>query len=242
MNEQLLTISHVSSQIGVTTHTLKSWEKEFQSYLTISRDSNNARIYHKTDVLTLLELKRLKEEGFDKKSIIQFLIEESEKLSKQKEAEVSIEEEFACSSEAIPTNDNPEELVTALTNSILHSEEMKQLLSIDNKLNELEDRLAQKVVTAIHDEVAAASDSQLKSASLGFSKLSSSIEQLSKTAVLERKAYQAEVIKERDILSLEIAKREEKFIAFVQERFRNQVKEQPKKRLGLIKNLISFAK
>ena len=63
--EIMLSIGDVAKFLGIPTHTLRYWEKEFSSYLTPQRTNGKHRRYSDRDVEVIKEIKRLlKDDGY----------------------------------------------------------------------------------------------------------------------------------------------------------------------------------
>lgn len=61
-NKKYFTIKEVSAVCQVETHTLRYWEKEFDSIFSIQR-SGNRRLYQQQDIINLIKIKNLLNEG-----------------------------------------------------------------------------------------------------------------------------------------------------------------------------------
>ncbi|MFQ3611514.1 MAG: MerR family transcriptional regulator [Fimbriimonadales bacterium] len=59
VEERPVPISTASYLVGVETHTLRYWEREFAEYLNPVRTSGGQRRYHRDDIEVLKEIKRL---------------------------------------------------------------------------------------------------------------------------------------------------------------------------------------
>lgn len=57
--DKAVSISAVSTIVGVETHTLRYWEKEFAEFLQPERTKGGQRRYGPTDIKTLFLIKRL---------------------------------------------------------------------------------------------------------------------------------------------------------------------------------------
>ncbi len=63
--EIMLSIGDVSRFLGIPTHTLRYWEKEFSDYLSPERTHGKQRRYSDSDINTIKEIKKLlKEDGY----------------------------------------------------------------------------------------------------------------------------------------------------------------------------------
>jgi DNA-binding transcriptional MerR regulator len=64
-NEIVLSIGDVSRFLGIPTHTLRYWEKEFCNYLSPNRTEGKQRRYTDKDMDSIREIKKmLKEDGY----------------------------------------------------------------------------------------------------------------------------------------------------------------------------------
>ena len=62
-NKKYFSTSEVSKIVGVKTHTLRYWEKEFENLFKVKKTANK-RIFLKKDIINLLKIKNLlKKEG-----------------------------------------------------------------------------------------------------------------------------------------------------------------------------------
>ncbi len=58
-DEQFFTISEAGSELGVETHTLRFWEKEFKDFLKPLRNGRGNRLYSRADMETLGRIRDL---------------------------------------------------------------------------------------------------------------------------------------------------------------------------------------
>lgn len=62
-------IREVSEKVGVSTHTLRFWEKEFEGIIAPLRTKGNQRRYTDDHVIIIEQIKRLKTEGLSLSAI-----------------------------------------------------------------------------------------------------------------------------------------------------------------------------
>lgn len=66
---KMLTIQEVGQRLGLTTHTLRFWEKEFEGLIVPLRTKGGQRRYTLEHLFVIDEIKRLKNEGLSLASI-----------------------------------------------------------------------------------------------------------------------------------------------------------------------------
>ena len=230
MNNTLM-ISRVASMLNVSRHTLKLWEEQFAPFLTIPRDENNARTYTIGDIEVLQLIKNMKESHEDDETIIIALDQ------KGKGAE-NIQ---------VPMNDpiDQAEIQSSLSKivSFVESDEVKKLLKIDETVKRLEKDIVHQVHEIVHEEIATASDAHATINQMELNSIGKKIDHLADISVDEREFYQFEVTKERKIAEDHMSAREERLMAVVQDRFRDESRSHdPKWGVTKIKNIFGFAK
>jgi len=243
MTAQLKTISFVSSKLGTAASVIKKWEEEFALFLEVPRNEKNARTYTNADIETLKKIKNMKEKNVDNKTIHKLLTLQGleHKLNTSTNSENVSGKIHQYSSEL--TADMIGSLNKLL--AFAESEEVKDLLSIESKLSEIEKNIVQQVKTAIHEEVAAASEAQVEINAIEFGNLSERLTDIKETTVIERELLQNEIAEERNLLQRSIEEREIEFISLVQEKFRKEeeeLKKDNKWNLSFLKQFIGFAK
>ncbi|WP_226657595.1 MerR family transcriptional regulator [Guptibacillus hwajinpoensis] len=228
MNNTMM-ISRVASMLNVSRHTLKLWEEQFAPFLTIPRDENNARTYTIGDIEVLQLIKNMKESHAADEVIINTLElqgKETEKITP---------------SEPIEQVD----IQTSLSKivSFVESEEVKKLLSMDETVKRLEKDIVHQVHEIVHEEIATASDAHASINQMELNAIGKKIDHLADVSVDEREFYQFEVTKERQIADEQMSAREERLMAVVQDRFRDESRSHdPKWGVTKIKNIFGFAK
>ncbi|MCA0172000.1 MerR family transcriptional regulator [Bacillus sp. RAR_GA_16] len=228
MNNTMM-ISRVASMLNVSRHTLKLWEEQFAPFLTIPRDENNARTYTIGDIEVLQLIKNMKESHAADEVIINTLERQG------KEAEKTLP------SEPIEQVD----IQTSLSKivSFVESEEVKKLLSMDETVKRLEKDIVHQVHEIVHEEIATASDAHASINQMELNAIGKKIDHLAEVSVDEREFYQFEVTKERQIADEQMSAREERLMAVVQDRFRDESRSHdPKWGVTKIKNIFGFAK
>lgn len=235
MKEMKLTISRAARLLGVTTHILKKWETEFSSFLTVIRDEDNARVYTEESMDFLLLIKEMKEQGLDDAIIHQELKQLKEDLQKQ--------------DERINLEDIPEVYNVSATlekiEKYLADKEKEEWAQLESRFKHLEKSLVEQIQEVISSKAETAASSQSVANQVGFSDIREKVDNLVESSSQEQATLQEEIRQEREVVQKNIEKREERFIAFVQQHHRRKekkVKEQQKSRLGILKNFIEFAK
>ncbi|KZE68026.1 hypothetical protein AWM68_17810 [Fictibacillus phosphorivorans] len=67
--EVIYTIKEVAERVGVSTNTIRNWEKEMQDVLVINRDTNQNRYYTEEDIQNFNKIDELKGEGLQFQAI-----------------------------------------------------------------------------------------------------------------------------------------------------------------------------
>jgi DNA-binding transcriptional MerR regulator len=242
MTAKLRTISEVSSKLGVAASVIKKWEEEFATFLEIPRNENNVRTYTLSDIETLRKIKNMKEKKVDNETISKlFKLQGLEiKSSSQMYGDQAKTEFQQFSSEL--TSDMIISLNKLVT--FVESNEVKELLSLEPKLKQVENNIIHQLKRAVHDEVAAAADAHVEMNAIEFGNISDRITDLTETTLNETVMYQTEIAKERELLEKSISEREVQFISLVQERFRKEEEEKNESKwsLNYLKQFMGFAK
>ncbi|WP_347549923.1 MerR family transcriptional regulator [Pseudalkalibacillus hwajinpoensis] len=234
MTNSTMMISRVASMLNVSRHTLKLWEEQFAPFLTIPRDENNARTYTVGDIEVLQLIKNLKESRAGDDVITSAL-------------ELHIRETPDFREPAIPQKREGEEdirLSLSKIVSFVESDEVKQLLKIDDTVKRLEKDIVHQVHEIVHEEIATASDAHATINQMELNNIGKKIDALADVSVDERELYQYEITKERKISEDHMSAREERLMAIVQDRFREESAkiQDPKWGVSKIKNIFGFAK
>ncbi len=228
MNNTMM-ISRVASMLNVSRHTLKLWEEQFAPFLTIPRDENNARTYTIGDIEVLQLIKNMKESHAADEVIINTLELQGKEAEKTPPSEPIDQVDIQTSLSKIV--------------SFVESEEVKKLLSMDETVKRLEKDIVHQVHEIVHEEIATASDAHASINQMELSAIGKKIDHLAEVSVDEREFYQFEVTKERQIADEQMSAREERLMAVVQDRFRDESRaHDPKWGVTKIKNIFGFAK
>jgi len=242
MTAKWKTISEVSSKLGIAASVIKKWEAEFENFLEIPRNEHNARTYTQSDLETLTKIKNMKEKKVDNDTISKlFKLQGLEiKSNSQLYGEQGKTEFQQFSSEL--TSDMIISLNKLVT--FVESNEVKELLSIEPKLKQVENNIIHQLKRAVHEEVAAAADAHVEMNAIEFGNISDRLSDLTETTLNETVMYQTEMKKERELLVKSIAEREVQFISLVQERFRKEEEEKNESKwsLNYLKQFMGFAK
>jgi len=228
MNNTMM-ISRVASMLNVSRHTLKLWEEQFAPFLTIPRDENNARTYTIGDIEVLQLIKNMKESHAADEVIINTLELQGKEAEKTPPSEPIEQVDIQTSLSKIV--------------SFVESEEVKKLLSMDETVKRLEKDIVHQVHEIVHEEIATASDAHASINQMELNAIGKKIDHLADVSVDEREFYQFEVTKERQIADEQMSEREERLMAVVQDRFRDESRaHDPKWGVTKIKNIFGFAK
>ncbi|MGA9289330.1 MAG: MerR family transcriptional regulator [Anaerobacillus sp.] len=234
MNTNTMMISRVASMLNVSRHTLKLWEEQFAPFLTIPRDENNARTYTIGDIEVLQLIKNMKESRAGEDVITNTLeMRANESLTV---AEIPVQEK---------SEDEEEDIRSSLSKivSFVESDEVKQLLKIDDTVKRLEKDIVHQVHEIVHEEIATASDAHATINQIELGAIGKKLDHLADISVDEREFYQYEITKERKIAEEHMSAREERLMAVVQDRFREESRTpDPKWGVTKIKNIFGFAK
>ncbi len=233
MNTNTMMISRVASMLNVSRHTLKLWEEQFAPFLTIPRDENNARTYTIGDIEVLQLIKNMKESRAGEDVITNTL------ELREKETVIDVDTPVQEKSE------DEEDIRSSLSKivSFVESDEVKQLLKIDDTVKRLEKDIVHQVHEIVHEEIATASDAHATINQMELSTIGKKLDHLADTSVDEREFYQYEITKERKIAEDHMSAREERLMAVVQDRFREESRSpDPKWGVTKIKNIFGFAK
>ena len=233
MNTNTMMISRVASMLNVSRHTLKLWEEQFAPFLTIPRDENNARTYTIGDIEVLQLIKNMKESRAGEDVITNTLeLREKETVT---DVDTPVQEK----------SEDEEDIRSSLSKivSFVESDEVKQLLKIDDTVKRLEKDIVHQVHEIVHEEIATASDAHATINQMELSTIGKKLDHLADTSVDEREFYQYEITKERKIAEDHMSAREERLMAVVQDRFREESRSpDPKWGVTKIKNIFGFAK
>ncbi|MCA0990675.1 MerR family transcriptional regulator [Guptibacillus hwajinpoensis] len=228
MNNTMM-ISRVASMLNVSRHTLKLWEEQFAPFLTIPRDENNARTYTIGDIEVLQLIKNMKESHAADEVIINTLELQGKEAEKTPPSEPIDQVDIQTSLSKIV--------------SFVESAEVKKLLSMDETVKRLEKDIVHQVHEIVHEEIATASDAHASINQMELNAIGKKIDHLADVSVDEREFYQFEVTKERQIADEQMSAREERLMAVVQDRFRDESRaHDPKWGVTKIKNIFGFAK
>ncbi len=264
-------ISGVADLFKVTKHTLKQWENQFSAFLEIPRDENNSRTYTDRDLEILYLITNMKASNTDDDAISlaleQHIIELQEQkaidefnqaaelkrqeIEREKELQAQVEEvEKVEESVVYSTYEDQEEIKESLSKivSFVESEEVKQLLKMDKTVKKMEKDIVHQIHEIVHEEIATASDAHASMNQLELNAIGKKIDDLTDVSAEERAFYQEEVEKERKVAAAHMSEREERLMAIVQNRFRNeetQVKRNEadsKWGVGKIKHILGFVR
>lgn len=233
MTSNTMMISRVASMLTVSRHTLKLWEEQFAPFLTIPRDENNARTYTIGDIEVLQLIKNMKESRAGDDVV-------TNTLELRLKEPVNIEGKE--SSENLDEHENINVSLSKIV-SFVESEEVKQLLKMDETVKRMEKDIVHQVHEIVHEEIATASDAHATINQMELSAIGKKLDTLSDVSVDEREFYQYEVTKERKLSEERISAREERLMAVVQDRFRDESRSNDTKwGVTKIKNIFGFAK
>ena len=233
MTSNTMMISRVASMLNVSRHTLKLWEEQFAPFLTIPRDENNARTYTIGDIEVLQLIKNMKESRAGDDVITNTL-----ELRTKEPMNLVVEE----SSEDRAEHENISVSLSKIV-SFVESEEVKQLLKMDETVKRMEKDIVHQVHEIVHEEIATASDAHATINQMELSAIGKKLDNLADVSVDEREFYQDEVKLERKLSEERISAREERLMAVVQDRFRDESRSHDTKwGVTKIKNIFGFAK
>ena len=243
MTAKLQTISEVSSKLGTAASVIKKWEMEFAPFLEIPRNEFNVRTYTQFDIETLTKIKNMKEKKVDNETISKlFKLQGLEKKAYSQQSGDAGKTEFQQLSSELTS-----EMILSLNKLVtfVESNEVKELLSLEPKLKQVENNIIHQLKRAVHEEVAAAADAHVEMNAIEFGNISDRLSDLTEVTLNETVMYQTEIAKERELLEKSIAEREVEFISLVQERFRKEEEEEKnesKWSFHYFKQIMGFAK
>ncbi len=216
--------------LGVTTHILKKWETAFSPFLMVLRDEENARIYTEESMDILRLIKEMKDKGLEDVTIHQELAQL--KAESEKEEPVMDQEE-------IPEVYNVSATLEKIEKYLLDKErERDEWAQLESRFKHLEKSLVEQFHEFMNGRAETASSVEENNLKPEIAEVEDEVE-----AVHEEKEEE-ECPKEREEMQKFIQKREERFVAFVQQHQRrkeNKAK-QRKTRRSIFKNFMETAK
>ncbi len=220
-----VTISKAASLVGESNFVLKQWVEDFSDLTTVKRDEKNVRIFSAENIEFFKKIKAYKERNMDTQTIKQLLQNHSDGTSNNNGL----------------NNQDVAELKATLSKitSFIESKEVQSMIHMD----ELLDKLEKNVVSSVTDKITETAKLQTEVARIEFSDLQDMLTSLEVTAEAERESYKEEVQYEREIAQKKTDEREERFLAFVKEhQYKQERMKQEKTGVGLIKQILSFAR
>lgn len=220
-----VTISKAASLVGESNFVLKQWVEDFSDLTTVKRDEKNVRIFSVENIEFFKKIKAYKERNMDTQTIKQLLQNHSDGTSNNNGL----------------NNQDVAELKATLSKitSFIESKEVQSIIHMDERLDNLE----KNVVSSVTDKITETAKLQTEVARIEFSDLQDMLTSLEVTAEAERESYKEEVQYEREIAQKKTDEREERFLAFVKEhQYKQERMKQEKTGVGLIKQILSFAR
>lgn len=220
-----VTISKAASLVGESNFVLKQWVEDFSDLTTVKRDEKNVRIFSVENIEFFKKIKAYKERNMDTQTIKQLLQNHSDGISNNNGL----------------NNQDVAELKATLSKitSFIESKEVQSMIHMDERL----DKLEKNVVSSVTDKITETAKLQTEVARIEFSDLQDMLTSLEVTAEAERESYKEEVQYEREIAQKKTDEREERFLAFVKEhQYKQERMKQEKTGVGLIKQILSFAR
>jgi DNA-binding transcriptional MerR regulator len=271
MENNLIKLSKASIKLGVSAKEIKEWENEFSTFLEVSRDGSNSRVYTPENLDILTKIRNMKGIGANKETIHKLLSLQHAQVTKNKEITNPNNEHLQ------QIGDLTEEIFNSIANltETLEEKENKQIASFERRVEKIESNIVSQLsqvlqalqtdildernnqalinlvqLSTIEKKVDMLTNTSVKEREVikesvinGGQEIKDEINMLTELSMSERELYRNELLKVGESVEQKIAERDAKFIEMVQfRRKRESGRFHNKWGIGFLKSITGFAK